>query len=718
MSISSIQKRRVVNEILQRKFSSGVKPTPAGIMKEVSAFFTRNRLGNPYGISQQYVGDGQRSNVDEVNNSFDAVLENLIVMHLSSQEQLGKLLAFNEIAQARFSQIDDRREQLLSRIEDYLLSIYNSDGYFYSFSDRFSDVSNVDLDLSSAFVNTELGAAGIPANTNNSRTLSANEVGISNVKFFNDASDEEITSFKSIGLNQEALFDGNSNTHWLYEVYSPIKITLRAEIELTIPSAFNDISSIAVNPYGITEAQYWIRTQGADGEDDEQFGGKIVKTTKAFAFDDKIRNIDRMTLFVRKEVSDYRDSNSNGTISYRYLIGFRDINFSSWIYEDSATLVTAPISLPEHLATEQTVDAVSLKVDESVPDGSRIEYYVAYDNESEDISGYDWKRISPLQERVVEADNVVRFEGSFREAKFIRRSPKGNTDLLIRPINNAGVDAEKRNPTKVIVPEVNVYNLTDFTDSFVPGTLELEEGINTAKVLVLPYSDTMLEEGLSFWADYAKGIKEADDQFYKEIGLGGDFFYGGSLGTPNRSVYIETFVNSPTNFPEKIRDLVKNDANVRQWGIKLYLNGLEIADLPVGDDRKSVRYSFKKGLNHIAMTIAIPPNTSTYPNVYIGAIKLMNDGGLQNYGVVRLGTRKYVDFFDFKYNYVEDSNIFTVHDRDILTFKPPTDNYRISYIRDTEAGPPAIRLRADFLRDQIHSEVSPHLKSYRLRFAY
>ena len=718
MSISSIQKRRVVNEILQKQFASGIKPTPAGIMKEVSSFFAEHQLGDPYEAIQAYAGDGQRSNVDAMNSSFDAILENLILMHLSSQEQIGKLLAFNEVAQARFNQIDDRREKLLSKIEDYLLSIYNSDGYFYSFSDRFSTVDYIDLDLSTAFVNTQLGEVGIPVNTNKSRFLEYNEVGIGNVKFYNDDTNEELTSFKSIGLGPDALFDGLDNTHWLYEVYSPTKITVRAEISMSIPPGINNVTKIALDPYAITESQYWVRTRSTNSTSDEQFGGKIIKTSKPFSFDDRVRNMENLTLYIRKEVSDYRDSDTNGNLSYRYLIGFRNITFSSWVYENSASMITVPISLPEHLFTEQTIDAVSLTAEDHSPNGSRIEYYVAYDNGSDDISGYDWRKISPLQERSAEPENVVRFEGSFRESKFIRRTPRSNTDLVLRPINTSGIDLKKRNPSQVIVPNVNVYNLTDFTDSFVPGTIQMEEGINTARVLVLPYSETMLDEGLSFWADYVKNIKEADDQFYKEIGLGGDFFYGGSIGTPNRSVYIETYVDAPTDYPEQIRDLVKNEANVKQWGIKLYLNGLEIADMPQGEDRKSVRYSFKKGLNHIAMTIAIPSNSIAYPNVYVGSIKLMNEGGLQNYGVVRLGTRKYVDFFDFKYNYVEDSDIFTIYDEDVLTFNPPTDNYRISYIRSTEAGPPAVRLRADFFRDQIHSEISPHLRSYRLRFAY
>src|SRR5690606_29075136 len=149
---------------------------------------------------------------------------------------------------------------------------------------------------------------------------------------------------------------------------------------------------------------------------------------------------------------------------------------------------------------------------------------------------------------------------------------------------------------------------------------------------------------------------------------GSAFFYGGDIGTASRCVHVETYLESLDDFEDQIQEIVKDEANVQQWGIKLYLNGLEIADLPIGKNRDVVNYNFRKGLNHLAMTILIPPNTTAFPNVYVGSINLMNDNSLQNYGKVRLSSVKYVDFFDFKYNYSKDSNVFTINNNRIITY--------------------------------------------------
>lgn len=124
------------------------------------------------------------------------------------------------------------------------------------------------------------------------------------------------------------------------------------------------------------------------------------------------------------------------------------------------------------------------------------------------------------------------------------------------------------------------------------------------------------------------------------------------------------------------------------------------------------------GRNHVAILLNIPDATIEFPTPYIGTVDLMSDSKLHDFGVVKLETWNYVDFFKFKNNEVNDSKSFTIYNDEIISRRKPTDNFRLSYSKGTSAGPDAIRLRMDLSRSNFYTDATPLIDSYRLRFSY
>jgi hypothetical protein len=152
--------------------------------------------------------------------------------------------------------------------------------------------------------------------------------------------------------------------------------------------------------------------------------------------------------------------------------------------------------------------------------------------------------------------------------------------------------------------------------------------------------------------------------------------------------------------------------------MRIYLNGRELAYMPVGTDSAVIPWRFMRGPNHIILLIDIPRSTAAMPQIFNGTIDLLSGDRLSDFGTVKLDTWKYVDFFHFKYNETSTSKAFTIHNNEIVSRVEPTDNFRLRYSQARPSAPSAIRLRADLSRSETNQYVTPLFDSYRLRFLY
>jgi len=728
MSISKIQKSIIFKEISQAHYMSGRKPRLIDVMKKLTEFFSENPIGQPVSIPISSVERMLPSSPERFNEITSRLALNIEVLYRANEEQLQKTMALTTVLNAELESLKAKRNKLITQIDDYLFSLYNTDGYYFSFSDNFADLSKVDLNLTSAFISTATNSITIPPIASTTNTLSELDF-ISHSIMVRGLAERTIVPHTDFSPFRGCI-DGLSNTSWSTQVAvdSPQELILKLTLKVGRDTA-PEISRVEIEPYCVTPLQVWVETDPlytptaggvvstAEYVDPELFGREISSSALRFVFTDEPKTAGTITIYMRKTEPDYEISDG-AAIKYIYMFGAKHLKISKYEYDNEAVFVSGPISMPAELESDHVIDSVSLVVKDSVPPNSEIRYFVADDLPSltdPQISDFNWRPIDPLEDMSTDGITRVTFNGASSSTRYIKANPESG-ELQLIPLDTTNTVLSERNPSPMVIPGADVYRVARFQESFLPSSISIDEGVNSTKILFTTRNENALK--LSYWTPYINGTSSALDTIYGRIDTGNEFFYGGDIGESGVSVYVETYLDSSSDQELYLRTISKSDVNSRQWAVKVYLNGREIADMPVGTDQMLLPWKFQEGLNHICMLIDIPTATAAYPNVYIGGISLMNESELDEFGTVKLGTWRYVDLHQMQYNEVDQPNSFTIHRGEIISRRKPSDNLRLKYSRSTSRGPDAVRVRADLSRGFENPAVSPSLYQYRLRFIY
>lgn len=749
MSISGIQRRRLFEEMTRTFYAAGEKPRLADILIEVSKYFSNHPAGVPIRPIQGWARAGQQTNIDYINHAFYSLQHNLSVAYEASLEQVEDIMMITSVLQANLESLRIRRKALISKIDDYLFTLFNADGYFMSLSDSFDDLSLTDLSLTSAFVDTSMGKVSLPAVSNLTRAIPINQIGAS--PSMTVLANGARVSYRTMSPFTNAL-DGLGNTIWGAEVETdaPVEVIMALTVAVGGPSAPADISRIEFDPWGIEPVQMMVRTSTNSAVSSNQdsnryqaitippsfqnidleamgfrgmdFDTRIITSANKIVLADNLRRVDNVHFMLRKTKPDYTKQTAAGTTKYYYIFGAKDITFTEHVYDTSAVYVSKPLSIPSDLNDDHIIDAVTLLAQGSAPTNTELAYYVAADVEgATEIGDFEWRKINPLDRIDRGPEGIVRFAGAANVVRNIRANPEGGDLQLIEQKIAAGTPPVELNPSPDIVLGADTWRIAEFDDSLLPTSAKMEEGVNTVRILHTEATE-LADNDLTFWADYLNGSLGAAE-VYSRIDKGLGFFDGGSVGESGRYVYVETYLEADTASELFIRNLRKNDANSKNWAIKAYLNGIEVGSLDVGLDFLAVPWKFKEGLNHVILLVTIPEATADAPRIYDGKITLMEDTNLNEFGTVKLATWNYVDFFTMQYNEVDAPFSFTIREtstskKEIISRRQPTDNLRFSYAKDTGKGPDAVRVKVDLKRSTDNPSVTPSLDLYRLRFLY
>lgn len=721
MAIAEIQKQRIIDEITRAFFSAGEKPTLTHILKDASDFFARFNIGKPMLINTDGLAAKLKSDVDKFNEIFARLALNIDVLYEACNDQVDAVMTLTTILRTELERLRARRQSLITIIDDKLFTLYNTDGYYYSISDTFNNLNNIDLSLTSAFVDTQSSAVQLPTISSLTKRVDINEIpGINVIATVNGLTQ----SFKTLG-NFDGALDGLTNTLWGLELVTDIP----SEVVVTVTMQLNSndsttisLSRVDFDPYGITPVQMFIETENrqstlaAAPSSRVDFSDHIQTSSYNMSFVDATRVVDVVYITLRKTQYDYTEQ-VNGAIKYHYIFGAKNIVMTEQVYDSSCTLITSPLALDPDLISDNVIDAVSLVTEEHVSQGTNISFFVAPDlgNDQALIGDYDWRQITPLGAVNDNPNAVVHFNGAQAYSKKIIPNPDTN-DLQLIAFDNSNSDLTKRNPSVKVISGATIYRIAAFTDQdILPSSVTLEEGVNSTRIYYTALNESGLD--LDYWKDYINGNKTTN-VVYGAIDTGNEFFYGGDIGEASKSVFVETYLESLTDQPLLLKEIIKTDLNSQLWDVKLYLNGREIGHLPVGTNKLLIPWKFQQGINHIILLVQIPAVSVAYRNPYVGALDLMGDDDLFKFGIAKLATWKYVDVFKMQYNEVNQPYTFTIYNNEVISRRQPTTNFRIKYSKATQLGPTAVRLRADLSRDQNDPSVTPVLKSYRLRFLY
>lgn len=718
MSIRQVQTERLLEDIIRTLHSQGTSPLYSDIAKKVSKYLSEYPAGNPLPMPLNDAIGGDKSSVEEYNKFLANLAINLDVLYETSLRQVEEVLELSESLQSQLERLRKQRSRIEGQIDDYLLGLYNTDGYFYSFSDNFADLLYVDLDDTSAQVNTEDGSVVLPSISRSSSL---------NARFFSQPSIKVEANGKEIPYDEiyplsGALEDSLGNVVWGFESRTNRAGEVIATASISVGDQLDPVqlSSIEFTPYGSTSVQLFIETREGDriqNDNWQQFGDKILTSNGKMRFGDDPRPVRHIRFTMRKTNPDYIEE-KDGKLYNRYIFGAKSMTISNLKFDSSARLVSAPLFIPSELDSDIAIDAVSLDVEDEIPLDTNIDYFVAASNGEvdEEFSDLDWRPIIPVGSSE-DGKKTIKFGGATKKTSKISTNPAAG-DLEMIPLKSVGPTSEL-NPSPIIVPGADIYRIAKLEEDVLLNSLELTEGLNTTKIYSKNTDSTVAFSSMdiNYWANLIKNEPDSLTVDYGEIDAGNDFFYGGDVGAVGKDIYVETFLESDTSYPTFLEELFKTDPRSRTWDVKVYLNGRPVGEAPSGTDTKQIPWTIKAGLNHIALIIRIPEDAAI-TSAFLGTIALMAESKLYDFGRVRLAEWKYVDFFSMKYNETGQPKTFTLHNEELISRRRPTSNYEVRYATKTGTAPVAIRFRAELSRSRSTVATTPQLKSYRIRYSY
>lgn len=728
-SISEIHRATVLEHVATTLYATGVRPTTSTILQQLTRYFRDNPPGRPLSTPRGTNAAQLRSDPQAMNQAMANIITNLSMLYRANASQGQEIMELNTLLKTYLDKLVVKRKKLFTQIDDYLLSLYNTDGYYYSISDSFADLAKVSLDMTNAFVDVATNKVTLPITKSLSADLTVNGFPRTTLNVYTTGAVSDITSLEaSTDLKPVTYtttgdmgnaFDGLTNTAWSIEIELEKKQELLAELTIRPDNSGRsiEVSRIEVDTFGVVPVQVYAETIGTDPEDVQVFGDSVVTTDTRAAFIDNVALAREVRLRFRKSDPDYTYTRSNKTY-YKYIFGAKDIFITKSIYDNQAVFVSQPLSILEPFTS--FIDAVSLHVEDSIPEGTFIDYFVAKDDpNAETAAELEWKQIVPVQ-NVGDDNKVVRFNSTTQLSNFIRVQPTDSEYQLILP-NTTDPDRKLRNPSPSILSNGSVWRIAEIGDDFVPETMHLEEGFNTVRVLYKNYLQTN-HDSLDNWTAAIKG-EQTVSEAYIRIDDGRGFFSGIDIGQAYKSFYVETYIESDREWETLVRECVKTSDQSRVWDLKLFLNGEEIADLPAGTVTLPVTWKINKGLNHVALLVDVPAGTASVQHPEWGIFELMRDDSLYNYGVVRLNKWSYVDEFTLNEDTTtlakpNESVKFSVVNGEIISRIKPTDNFRIRFAKNNEQAPDAIRLKAELSRSTQDPNVTPSIDLYRLRFQH
>lgn len=715
MSTKQVQIQNVLEIVAQSYLMDGQSPLIDDIYKYLSRFFADQPAGQPFKMSLESFVNSRTSSAEVLNDLMAILVANIDTLYETCFNHIDQMLMLNSVLRSHLERLRVKRNILTNKIDDYLLGIYSSDGFFFSYSDDFVSTSGIDFDLTTAFVDSAAGVVTIPALSTRSKIMNADAVSLTSVSASDQAGNILIVSEKT---QFDDALDGLSNTSWFIEIKTNNAAPIVLDIVLMLSNQISDnlISKIDLHPFGIEAVQCGINATYYGNDNLIPFSSKVRTSSDKMSFiADQVRSSLRsINLQLKKDKPDYYINDSSERTGV-YIFGFKEIMITEQYFDQDARFVSVPIRIPPELGNEGLIDSISLVTDESIPPGTSIKYYVAEDiPAATNISGYNWRQITPLTDTANLLSQIVNFGGSRIITQVLRISPRNENEIKMFPPNTTNVDPSKRNPTPSYFNQVDAYRVARIEENVLINTIKLEEGINSTRIFYTSYDPDALN--FAFW----RGIFDAEDftTTYGSTDTGHGFLYGADVGENEKSVYSETFVYVDEETPVILKRCSKMDLNSRTWDIKVFLNGREIASLPVGVDRLTVPWKFKQGKNHVVVMANIPGNTSSFTAPYLGSFDIMDDAELYDYGIAKLDDWNYVDPFKFEFNITNKSNSFTIYNNEIVTRKQPTDNFRLTFNQPQATYPEAIRLRADLARTESFALLTPVIDSYRLRFSY
>jgi hypothetical protein len=658
-------------------------------------------------------------------------LFNIDVLYDVYHEQVEELYDIVNAYAVRLEDIRSKRVELEKKVDDQMFSLANTDGFYYSITNAFNNLDMVDLNYSDAHIDTSVRKATIPKLTSGLFDYVGN--------ILNTASNTKVslifegTEVKNEVVDFSNVFNGLNNLEWSYAHKSSslgictLKITVPvSSTSESVSLVEGKISSQKPVDIGIIVVDQVTRSNSAS----------FMKSNSAdydrFSFHLTPQKTNAVELYLTKSEPDYTTT-ENGAVVYNYDFRIDELIISAPYYDALATMISAPMSLPSENNSKLAIDAVSISVDQHIPNGTEIRYYVAPDNTSAtSIYDFNWTSISQSAISDATSATVVNFNGSnFVQSSLvtsINNEIVSSLENMVRiprseTLNNPIPDYFYQNDSSVL--GFNVYRSAKFPQGVKPYNSYILENVSSNQLKVSISGGSNIDK--ETWQQILTGQK--NDIIYTSYNSTIDntqnFFTANNI--PYGSIHLSTHLYAENDI--QINDLFLKSLSAQYWDIKIYLNGNDVTSnstLSPGVLSANMTWNIKKGQNDLIIIINKSTNdTSGTETTFNGTVSLLKDRSILSVDGIK-AYRNYlyeVRIEDLRLYYSNSDNVFS-----IINYQ---NNYEIVYRRteeiqtgtkvyyysNIENQTKSIRLRADLFRGQS-AFSAPAINSYTVKFKH
>lgn len=709
MNISTIQKRKFLNNIYKLYYSSGKRPTEQDIRSEFNKYFNVNKLGQPLTVDYSLLQSIDTTDVDVLNELMANTLLNLEILYDCILENNQESFYVVNTLNNKLENLRSKRKALESKVDELIFMNNNSDGYFYSFLEGFSSLENIDISNTTAYVDVSNGQVSIPkitSNLSNAITLDTiKSTGVTyNVKVNNT------TVVQDTNINDiESIFDGLNDTYWSVDHYTEVPSIVSLTLNIPVSTNFNISNLSGVLLTSAPCSVYATCTPSNSAIPSENLFKDSKKDYNRFSFAVPSRSYSSISITLMKVEPDALIPNSD--IPYRYSFGIRELIIGSEYHETSATLVSAPISIPSQQNENLVIASVGMEVDSQMVGNTSAKYYIAQNtNDNGQITDFNWIPIEPMSFNNNSFDKIVNLFGTNQMTKYIDTV---DSDLYTIPVYSSE-NINESNPILIPNTDVTAYRVAAVYDDQKYIDPYMLAGIGSIKhyyTLGLSYAreSSLVENYKSpdFWSSTIN--ENIEGTIYSSI-LSNQT---GQVTLPNSfpSSGILKFKLYSDNAATAIYDIIKGSS---EFNLAVYLNGSLIGDLGSGILSSPIEWNFVQGINTVEIT---------YDKDYSGLINfnIMAGARLVDYGTMFLDYYKYLDPIEFRRRANSSLNVFTIdsiyNKKEILASNEISTRTLFRYYTSTEDVVNSIRYRIDLNRYNNPLQT-PIVDAVRIKFRH
>lgn len=731
MKISDIQKKRFLELIYKIYYSLGSVPSDNEIAVLYGRYFSNYPAGESARVPYADIATNSVIDPDKLNKVMAFMLLNLDNVYEAYYDHVQDLYDLITAYTKRIESIRSKRAEIEKIVDDQLFSIKNTDGFYFSYTNAFNNLDNIDLNYTTAVIDTSVRKATIPKISSGLFDYVGNiltTTNAANVSIILDGSQQ-----KSETVDFSNSFNGLSNSDWVYRFESPYIGLCTLKISIPIQSSVETVSLIEGKIKSVKPVDIGVLV--VDPSDRGKSAAYLKNGSSdfdRFSFHLNPQVTNAIEIYFTKSEPDFV-INETGQFSYVYEFRIDELIISSPYYDANATLVSSPISLPSEKNPNLVIDAVSISVSDQTPVGSDVRYYISPDNPAAlSIYDFNWTSISPSNLRDPQNPVLVKFNGSVlarstlspvegsqiaSNASFMYKIPRSTT--YNNPIDNYFYASD---PDLI---DFNLYRMAKFPESVKPYDCYILENVDKNQLTVNIASEVSLDK--QAWQEILTG--QRNDIFYttfsKTVESTDVFFVAENI--PFGSMHLATNVFCENSFA--ITELFLKSLQAQYWDIQIYLNGVNLtatSQLSPGILSSSITWNFKKGKNDLVIIINKSTNdTNGVQTAFNGSISIIKDRSVRSLPGVNL-FKNYlfeVKVEDLRNYYSNEDNVFSIinyeNNYEIVYRRKEEikDGSKVYYYYNNDTGINSIRIRADLFRGNSF-DSAPSINSYTVKFKH